>query len=150
MARRVTETLAEFPWLVALHGTDEVAGYAYAHRFATRAAYGWSVETSVYVHENQRGTGVGRALYGALIRILHRQGYRLAIAGMTLPNAASAALHRSAGFTSVGVYRNVGWKFDRWHDVEWFQLDLRPGAGAPMRPIPLPELDDIDALLPRR
>ncbi|HMC41979.1 MAG TPA: GNAT family N-acetyltransferase, partial [Acidimicrobiales bacterium] len=69
MARRVAETLPEHPWLV-LDDAGAILGYAYGHRFAARAAYLWSVETSVYLRPEARGRGAGRALYAALIAIL--------------------------------------------------------------------------------
>jgi L-amino acid N-acyltransferase YncA len=67
---------------------------------------------------------VGRALYEALLGRLAARGYRVAVAGMTLPNDASAGLHRAIGFEPVGVYRRIGWKFGAWHDVAWMQRAL--------------------------
>ena len=58
--------------------------------------------------------------------------HRTAIAGMTLPNTASVGLHSAMGFKEVGTYRRIGWKAGAWHDVQWWQLDLRPGEpGSP-------------------
>ena len=148
MSRRVGQTLPTHPWLVVDDG-GLVVGYAYAHAFAARAAYGWSVETSIYVHRDRRGGGVGRVLYGALLPVLRRQGYRRAVAGATLPNPASVALHEAFGFRSVGVYRRIGWKLGAWHDVGMWQLDLDPlDDGAPERPVPFGELAaDVVALM---
>jgi L-amino acid N-acyltransferase YncA len=155
MASRISERQPEHPWLVAegedgLHGRagqgagHGVVGYAYAGRFSGRAAYDWSVETSAYIAEAARGRGVGRALYAALMALLTAQGYRQAMAGIALPNEASVRLHEGAGFTLVGVYRAVGWKFGAWHDVGWWQRPLvRAGDGAggpPAGPTPLTEL----------
>ena len=155
MASRISERQPEHPWLVAegedgLHGRagqgagHGVVGYAYAGRFSGRAAYDWSVETSAYIAEAARGRGVGRALYAALLALLTAQGYRQAMAGIALPNEASVRLHEGAGFTLVGVYRAVGWKFGAWHDVGWWQRALvRAGDGAggpPPGPTPLTEL----------
>jgi L-amino acid N-acyltransferase YncA len=61
------------------------------------------------------------------------RGYRTVAAGMTLPNDASAGLHRAMGFESVGVYRRIGWKFGAWHDVAWVQRPLGDPAAAPRR-----------------
>jgi phosphinothricin acetyltransferase len=139
MATRITERQPAHPWLVA---EDErgVTGYAYAGRFAARAAYDWSVETSAYIAASARGQGVGRALYAALLAILTAQGYRQAMAGIALPNPASVRLHEGAGFTPVGVYRAAGWKLGAWHDVGWWQRALAPAEGAPSSPAPLDAL----------
>ncbi|WP_404321278.1 GNAT family N-acetyltransferase [Arthrobacter luteolus] len=75
-----------------------------------------------------RGTGLGKRLYAALVQRLGEQGYRTLVAGMTLPNPASEALHGSLGFTPVGVFRRVGFKHGAWHHVGWMQLDLLPGS----------------------
>jgi L-amino acid N-acyltransferase YncA len=139
MAARITGRQPQFPWLVADNERGSV-GYAYAGRFSGRPAYDWSVETSVYVADTARGLGVGRALYTALLALLTTQGYRRAMAGVALPNPASVRLHESAGFTPVGVYRAVGWKFGAWHDVGWWQRGLAPSDGAPEPPIPLDAL----------
>lgn len=134
MARRIEETTRQFPWLVALGEGGEVIGYAYGHAWRERAAYAWVVETSVYVAAGHRGRGAGSRLYRVLVEILRRQGYRQAVAGITLPNPASEGLHESVGFRPVGRYARVGWKLGAWHDVGWWQLDIG-GAEAPPPPL---------------
>ena len=129
---RISATMALAPWLVLLDG-GEVAGYAYASRHRDRAAYRWSVDVSVYVDGGHRRSGVGRALYTSLLALLRLQGFCAAHAGITLPNDASVGLHESLGFRPVGVYRSVGFKHGRWHDVGWWQLPLRDRAGDPPR-----------------
>jgi len=136
MARRVGETLVTHPWLV-VERSGEILGFARAGRFKDRAAYDWSVETSVYIRADVHRAGVGRALYTAMLGILVLQGYYAAYAGATLPNAASAGLHESMGFTPVGVYRAAGYKFGAWHDVGWWQRLLQPLAVDPHPPHPL-------------
>jgi phosphinothricin acetyltransferase len=84
--------------------------------------------------------GVGTRLYAALFAVLIAQGYRQAMAGIALPNDASVAVHERLGFTLVGVYRSVGWKFGEWHDVAWWQRPLATGADLPVPPIPLDRL----------
>ena len=119
------------PWLVAeLDGA--FAGYAYASPFRPRPAYRYGVEGSIYVEEEARGHGVGRALLGALVERVRTMGLRHVIGAISdsATRAASISLHGSLGFREVGVYRQVGWKFDRWLDVTLMQLDLAP-AGAP-------------------
>jgi L-amino acid N-acyltransferase YncA len=122
--RRMTVALEKWAWLVAENENGPVA-YAYATSHRSRGAYRWSVETSAYVHADQRGQGLGKKLYRELLPILTEKGYCTAYAGIALPNDASEALHRSVGFTPVGVFRRAGWKFERWHDVAWWQVPLR-------------------------
>lgn len=122
--RRLDATLPAYPWLVCEIG-GVVAGYAYASRHRDRAAYRWSVDTSVYVDESHRRSGVGRGLYTSLFSILVTQGFVNAYAGITLPNPGSVALHEALGFQSIGIYRNVGFKLGAWRDVGWWQLSLQ-------------------------
>jgi L-amino acid N-acyltransferase YncA len=136
MARRLTDTLASHPWVVC-DVNGRLAGYAYATRHRVRAAYQWSVDTSVYVDEAWRRSGVGRGLYRSLFAILAAQGFFNAFAGIALPNAASVALHEAVGFEPLGVYRRVGFKFGAWRDVGWWQLALRAHDASPDAPLSL-------------
>ena len=120
MARRI-ETAHE--WLVLEDG-GRVVGYAYAATFHPRAAYRWACEVSVYLARGCERRGGGRALYDVLLARLVERGFRVAIAGMTLPNPGSVALHRAFGFEPVGTYRRIGYKFGAWHDVAWSQRML--------------------------
>ena len=136
MQQRIAAALPKFPWLVC--GVDgRMAGYAYAGTHRARAAYQWSVDTSVYVDPAFHRRGIGTRLYTCLFQILAAQGYVRAYAGITLPNAGSVGLHEAMGFQSVGIYRGVGYKLGRWHDVGWWQLTLRettdPGSVARSR-----------------
>jgi L-amino acid N-acyltransferase YncA len=134
--RRIEGTLERFPWLVCKrHG--RLAGYAYAAGHSARAAYQWSVDVSVYVHESERRTGVGRALYRSLFAILALQGFYNAYAGIALPNPASIRLHEALGFRPVGIYRGVGYKLGAWHDVGWWQLSLQERLASPKPPADL-------------
>ena len=137
--RWIAKTLPEFPWLVDERG-GEVAGYAYASRHRERLAYQWSVDVTCYVDERFRGRGVGKGLYVALLRVLRRQGFQSALAGIALPNAASVALHESVGFTPLGVYRNVGFKLGQWRDTGWWQCSLGDPVPDPQAPRPLASL----------
>ncbi|MBN9528559.1 MAG: N-acetyltransferase [Alphaproteobacteria bacterium] len=123
MARRIRETLAVYPYLVA-EEEGGVLGYVYAGPHRARAAYRWSVDVTAYVAAGGRRRGVGRALYGVLMDTLTRQGFHAAYAGIALPNDASVALHEAVGFEALGVYREVGFKHGRWHDVGWWRRPL--------------------------
>ncbi len=121
---RIASAQSQWAWLVAERG-GEVAGYAYASAFRTRAAYRFTVETSAYVHPAHRGQGVAAALYRRLFEILVEKGYCNAYAGIALPNDASVAFHKSLGFTPVGVFHRGGWKFGKWHDISWWEKALK-------------------------
>lgn len=138
LAERIERTLTTHPWLVAERG-GELVGYAYACPHRQRTAYRWSVDVSVYVAAGHVGEGIGRALYTALFERLRGQRFRMAYAGITLPNAASVALHEGLGFVQVGTMREVGWKLGEWRDVGWFQLELAPATTEPPPEPLLPE-----------
>jgi L-amino acid N-acyltransferase YncA len=130
MAVRIERYGQSHPWLVAERG-GEVIGYAYATAFNERPAYRWSASVSVYVAECARGEGVGRSLYEALFARLRERGFRMACAGITLPNEGSVGLHEALGFERTGVNREIGWKEGGWRDVGWFQLELTPAPDGP-------------------
>ena len=133
MAERIAKAVATHAWLV-LEDDGQVVGYAYGGPMKPRAAYRWSCEVSVYVSPTRHRTGAGRKLYDALFERLIARGYRTAIAGVTLPNPASEALHKSLGFEPIGIYRNIGWKHDAWHDVAWSQRPLAELPDPPEEP----------------
>jgi L-amino acid N-acyltransferase YncA len=130
MAARIERVTVTHPWLVA-ERDGEVIAYAYACPHRERPAYRWAADVSVYVMGAQHRRGTGRSLYEALFERLRRQSYRVACAGITLPNEGSIVLHERLGFVPVGVYRRIGWKAGAWRDVGWWQLDLAPEAEEP-------------------
>lgn len=136
--RRMARYGAFGPWLVC-ERAGEILAYAYASPHNERAAYQWAVNVSIYAGASARRLGAGRALYGVLFELLRLQGFMVACAGVTLPNAASVGLHEALGFAPVGVYRRIGYKFGRWHDVGWWQMDLQPPPADPPPPLSLAE-----------
>lgn len=133
MARRIASTLERYPWLV-FDVDREVLGYAYAHSHRERPAYRWTAEVSCYVRQDRHRRGIGRSLYGRLFEILSELGYYRAVAGITLPNPASVALHESLGFTGVGVYHRIGYKLGAWHDTGWWEKELQAAKLNPADP----------------
>jgi len=134
MSERIAAAVDNHAWVV-LEQEGRVVGYAYGGTFNPRAAYRWSCEVSVYVELGRRRTGAGRTLYSSLFARLTERGLRTAVAGMTLPNDASAGLHRVMGFEPVGTYRAIGFKHDAWHDVAWLQRPLADGPDPPAAPM---------------
>ena len=121
MAARVGEVQqAGLPWLVLEEG-GALRGYAYATRWKPRSAYRFSVESSVYLAMGHTGRGHGRRLYEALFEALRARGVHAVIGGIALPNPASVALHERMGMAPVAQFREVGFKFDRWIDVGYWE-----------------------------
>ncbi len=102
----------------------EVIGFSYAHAFRQKPAYETTVETTVYCAHDETGRRVGTQLYTALFEALSGQDLRMAVAGVTLPNDASVALHEAFGFKPTGVFHEVGRKFDKYWDVAWYEKRL--------------------------
>jgi len=125
MAGRIAAHPAH-PWLVASDDEGTLAGFAYAVPLRTRAAYQWTVETSVYTAVP--GRGVGALLMRALLDACVSGGWRQTFAGIALPNEPSVALHERLGFVWVGTFPQVGFKGGQWVDVGWWHLSLRNGA----------------------
>lgn len=144
MARRVAKCMERGLWLVC-ERDGRVAGYAYGGIHRDRAAYQWTTEVSAYVHRDFHRQGIGRALYTSLFAAMVVQGYRNAVAGITLPNDASVALHTAVGFTQLGVYRGIGYKMGAWHDVGWFERELAPRLTDPVPPRRVAECGDEPA-----
>jgi phosphinothricin acetyltransferase len=140
MAARIGKLLPTHPWLVAVVD-DRIAGYAYASPHRERAAYRWSVEVTAYVHADFHRRGVGRRLYSALRAVLKAQNYVNAFGIITLPNAASVALHEACGYRRCAIFRHAGYKFGAWHDVGWWQLQIAPPSSQPAEPIAFADLD---------
>lgn len=112
-----------YPYLVA-EEDGRVIGYAYAVQWRTRAAYRYTVESTVYLDPTHRGKGMGTALYRALLEELKTRGFHVVIGGITLPNPTSVALHEKLGFKKVADFEEVGFKFDQWLDVGFWELKL--------------------------
>jgi L-amino acid N-acyltransferase YncA len=136
---RISSCLQNWPWLVCeIDGV--IAGYAYGSRHRERVAYQWSVESSVYVHDDYQRTGVARALYTALIDILKLQGFRNLYAVINLPNDKSVSFHEKSGFEYFATYKNVGYKLGRWKNVGWWQLQLNEYSIEPKPPVKFSEI----------
>jgi len=122
-ARQDKVRSAGFEWLVAQE-RGAVVGYAYAAPWNVRSAYRYSVETTVYLAAGAESKGIGSKLYDVLFPQLIAGGYRVAMAGISLPNAPSVALHEKFGMHKVAHFSEVGYKFDRWIDVGYWQRTL--------------------------
>jgi L-amino acid N-acyltransferase YncA len=140
MQKRIDTCLQKYPWIVC-SVDNRVAAYVYASKHREREAYQWTCESSVYVHDNFKGKGIGRELYELLFRVLKLQAFRNVYAGIALPNEASVHLHEKCGFTHFATYNNVGYKFGHWHTVGWWKLQVNNYDPAPPPPLRLSDLD---------
>src|SRR4029077_8981150 len=102
-----------------------VVGYATTSQWRPKAAYGTTVESRIYCRDDACGRGLGSALYTALFDAIKNEDVHMIVAGATMPNAASVAIHERLGFRQVGVFSAVGRKFGRFWDVAWFQRPLK-------------------------
>ncbi len=146
MESRIKGVLVNNPWLV-IEEESCILGYAYASKHRERAAYKWSVDISIYIRQDCRGKGIGKALYTALISILKLQGYYNVYAGICLPNEASIGVHEYFGFKKIAHYNNVGYKFGQWHDVGWWELQLRQHEPEPRDPVSLNCISNEELLM---
>ena len=133
-ANRIHSYMQKWPWLV-YEKDGQIAGYAYASQYRERVAYQWSVECSVYVHDDHFRCGIARALCTALFSILKAQGFTTVYAVINLPNDRSVAFHESIGFHYFATYKKVGYKLGKWKDVGWWQLQLNDYKDEPAAPI---------------
>lgn len=138
---------APSPPTPALRGRGSaILAFAKSSPWKGRCAYHWTAETSVYVHADHHGRGVGRSLYERLISIMRAQGWRTLLGGITQPNEPSIRLHEACGFRKVALLERVGWKFDRWWDVGYWELHLRGTTEAPATIRPVREaLNELEA-----
>lgn len=129
-AGRMSNVLRRYPYLVA-EVNGEPAGYAYAGPFKERAAYDWAVETTVYVKEDMKKHGIGRALYEALEKTLAAQGILNLNACIAFPEKEdeylatdSVKFHKKMGFSEVGRFHKCGCKFGRWYHMVWMEKHI--------------------------
>ena len=135
MSARRADVLAKgLPYLVAEVG-QQIAGFAYCTWFKPRPAYRFSAEDSIYLSPAAQGTGLGRSLLAELVLQAQMRGIRKLIAVIgDSANQGSIAVHRSVGFTDVGILKSCGWKFDRWLDVVLMERALGLGDESPPAP----------------
>ncbi|MBI5856621.1 MAG: N-acetyltransferase [Sphingobacteriales bacterium] len=142
---RIAAYMVNYPWLVCEIG-GRIAGYAYSASHRERKAYQWSVESSVYIHNDYQKRGIASALYNALIEILKLQGFRNVYAVINLPNDKSVAFHESCGFKYFATYEQVGYKLGKWKNVGWWRLIINEFENDPSPPLKFSEIDQT--LLP--
>ena len=114
----------ELPWLIAVNDHQEVVGYAHASKWKGRCSYRFSVEATVYISHDATSQGWGSELYKELFSALKEKEIHVVICGISLPNVASVALHEKLGMEKVAHFKEVGFKFNQWVDVGYWQCNL--------------------------
>ena len=120
MEERIRVVILKYPWFV-YEENGEVIGYAYCGEWKSRCAYRYSVESSIYLKNGISGRGIGSRLYEALFSALKNTDIHGVIGGISLPNEASIALHEKFGFHKIGQFKEVGFKFNYWIDVGYWE-----------------------------
>ena len=123
MEERISHISHDYPYFV-YEEAGQVIGYSYAHPWKERAAYRFTLETTVYISPSHKGKGVGLKLMERLISECKERGFHALIACITEGNEASNNLHLKLGFRQVSKFDQVGMKFDRWLGVVDFELIL--------------------------
>ena len=123
MRDRITEITPSLPWLVS-EEQGAIIGFAYANKWKIRSAYRFCVESTIYLTTHMKSRGIGSRLYESLIAELRSRPLHSVIGGIALPNPESIALHEKMGYEKVAHFKEVGWKFDQWIDVGYWQLVL--------------------------
>ena len=123
MEDRILEITEDNPWYV-YEEDGKILGYSYAGKWKGRCAFRFSLEGSVYLDHRVEKKGIGSKLYSKLLKTLKERGIHIVVAGISLPNEKSIALHEKFGFKKVGQFSEVGYKFSRWIDVGYWELNL--------------------------
>lgn len=145
--KRIQKTLVRYPYLVA-EEEGKILGYAYAAPFKERAAYDWSVETTIYIHKDWKRCGIGKKLYHTLEEILKKQHVINLDACITDPSVEdeyvtknSAEYHEHLGYHMVGKFYKSGYKFGTWYDMVWMEKYIGKHIEKPEAFIPFSKLD---------
>jgi len=136
---RIRTISEKYPYLVSIH-ENHIVGYAYASAFKGRAAYNWSVETSIYVDKDYHGQGIGHRLYTELESWLKKQHICNVCACITYPNPESITFHESFGYETVAHFHKSGYKFGTWHDMIWMEKFINTHDEHPLEYIPFSQL----------
>lgn len=127
---KISHTQQKYSFLV-VEGDEGILGYAYASEFYPKVAYTWTAEITIYLDVDARGRGVGDILYNELEKRLYEKGICRLTSCIAYPDEGSVSFHEKHGFRKVAHFEKVGYKFDRWWDVVWYQKDIRSPEEVP-------------------
>jgi phosphinothricin acetyltransferase len=123
MKEIITDISSKFLWII-YEENKKILGYAYATYWKGRSGYLHSAETTIYLKHGESKKGIGTILYKELISQLKKLDFHALIGGIALPNDASIALHKKLEFEKVAHFKEVGFKFNKWLDVEYWELRI--------------------------
>ena len=123
MEKRIRDVTAKYPWLVVEEG-GEVLGYAYSSKYRERSAYRYTAELTIYMKNGEEGKGLGAELMRRVIEETRGRGIHTLISAIAMPNERSVSIHEKFGFEKAGHLKDVGFKFDHWIDVGYWELVL--------------------------
>lgn len=140
-SERIKSISAKYPYIKAIDENGNILGYAYAGAFKTRAAYDWSVETTIYIKQECKRLGIGRLLYTELEKRLKDMGILNANACIALPKSEndehltfdSVHFHEKMGYALVGTFHDSGYKFSTWYDMVWMEKMLAEHTPSPAK-----------------
>ena len=124
MEDRIRKISGQYPYIVSEDSSGEINAFAYINTWKERSAFRFSAEISVYVKESCRGRGLGLELMESLLIEISKTNIHSIVAGIVLPNDSSIALHEKFGFRKIGQFDEIGLKFNKWHDVGYWELIL--------------------------
>lgn len=132
---RITQISGRYPYLKAVEN-GQIVGYAYATAFKGRKAYDWSVETTIYLRQDCKRRGIGKALYLQLENSLKDMGILSMNACIASPSIEdehltndSPLFHEAMGYSLVGRFHNSGYKFGQWYDMIWMEKMIGEHTG---------------------
>jgi len=125
MEKRILNISAKYPYLVWEEDSGDINGYAYVNTWRERSAYRFTAELSVYVRDGFQGRGLGGKLMERILEEVRKTDIHSLMSGIALPNGRSVALHEKFGFKKIGHFEEVGFKFNKWHDVGYWELILK-------------------------
>jgi len=130
MEERIRKISTKYPYLVWEEKTDEkksgeINGYAYVNTWRERSAYRFAAELSIYLKNGFQGKGIGRKLMERLLEEVRKTNIHTLVAAIVLPNDRSIALHEKFGFRQIALFKEIGYKFNEWHDVAYWELILK-------------------------
>lgn len=145
--KRICKIKDEYPYIVA-EQSNQIIGYAYAHRYQERSAYQWNVELSIYLSPEARRKKIGKRMYAILFEILACMGIRNGYALITHPYPESEEFHKAMGFQELGCYHKTGYKSGKWHDVVLMEKEilphsLQPEPVEPFASLPREKIEEI-------
>jgi phosphinothricin acetyltransferase len=122
MEERIRIISAKYPYLVMENNSGEVTGFAYVNTWKERSSYRFTAEISIYVKESCRGMGMGRSLMEELLGEIRKTNIHSVVAGIVFPNDRSIALHEKFGFKKIGQFNEIGFKFNQWPNIGYWEL----------------------------